>query len=173
MIKDEHRSILVLDGDGRSRVLVEGVLTLAGYHVVSRGEPETEAGPAERPDLILVDVAAGIMEPVPRWQRRKTDREAAGPVVSEGYAVLRALEADPEAPCHAVVTLKDEPLSRDRGQPARFGVVGYVAKPVGREALVAKVQEVLRGADRRRPADPDWIPVQAHTHRAGSTFPPG
>jgi DNA-binding response OmpR family regulator len=149
--RDEHRTILVLERDGGSRALVEGVLTLARYRVVPRADPhEPAARPrSEVPDLVLADIAGGLMEPVPRWQRRKTDREAAGPAVSEGYAILRALEADPTAPCHAVVVLNDDELLGDREQRPRFGIVGYVAKPVVRDTLLGRLQEVLRAADRR------------------------
>jgi len=164
VIREEHRSILVLDGDGESRALVEGVLTLAHYRVVSRPEPAEPAdhARAELPDLVLADIGSDVMEAVPRWQRRKTDREAGGSAVSEGYAVLRALGTDPSAPCHAVVLLKDQQLAGARVRRPRFGVVDYVHKPVAREALLVKLREVFRDAERRgagegaRPApDPD------------------
>jgi DNA-binding response OmpR family regulator len=159
--RDEHRTILVLDPDGRSRALVEGVLTLAGYRVAPRADPdELAAGPrSEAPDLVLADIAGGLMEPVPRWQRRKTDREAPGPAVGEGYALLRALEADPTAPCHAVVVLNDDELWGDGERRPRFGIVGYIPKPVVRDTLLGRLQEVFRAADRRggaaAAADPD------------------
>jgi DNA-binding response OmpR family regulator len=151
VIRDEHRSILVVDGDGRSRALVEGVLTVARYRVVSPADVATSAAGAqtELPDLVLADIASGVMEAVPRWQRRKTDREAGGPAVGEGYALLRALEADPGAPCHAVVILGTDEMWRDRPQPPRFGVVGYVPKPVAQDTLVATLREAFRAADRR------------------------
>jgi DNA-binding response OmpR family regulator len=150
VIRDEHRNILVVDGDERGRALVEGVLTVARYRVVSSNEPGPSApqSRSELPDLVLADIASGVMEAVPRWQRRKTDREAGGPAVGEGYAILRALEADPAAPCHAVVVL-DEELWRDRPQRPRFGVVGYVPKPVAQDTLLTTLREVLRAADRR------------------------
>jgi DNA-binding response OmpR family regulator len=151
VIRDENRSILVLDEDGESRALVEGVLTLAHYRVVSRPEPAEPADPAraETPDLVLADIASDVMEALPRWQRRKTDREAGGPAVTEGYAVLRALGADPSAPCHAVVLLKDQELAGARVRRPRFGVVDYVPKPVAREALLVKLREVFRDAEWR------------------------
>jgi len=147
VIRDEHRSILVVDGDDGSRALVEGVLTVARYRVVSPGEPAA-AGRSEMPDLVLADIASGVMEAVPRWQRRKTDREAGGAAVGEGYAMLRALEADPAAPCHAVVVLNDD-LWRERPQRPRFGVVGYVPKPVAQDTLLTTLREVFRAAERR------------------------
>ena len=99
MIREEHRSILVLDEDGDSRALVEGVLTLAHYRVVSRPEPAepAENARAEMPDLVLADIGSDVMEALPRWQRRKTDREAGGPAMREGYAVLRELGPIPRS----------------------------------------------------------------------------
>jgi DNA-binding response OmpR family regulator len=48
------------------------------------------------------------------------------------------------------VVLKDGAGTPGRPQPFRWGVIGYIAKPVGREPLLAKLQEVFRGVDRRR-----------------------
>jgi DNA-binding response OmpR family regulator len=149
--RDEPPTILVLDRDGAGRARVEGALTLAGFRVVPRGDASAPApARADVPDLVLADIATGVMQVVPGWQRRKTDREAGGPAVAEGYALLRALETDPGAPCHAVAVLEDDGLFRGRLQPLRFGVVGFVTKPVVREALVGKVREVFREADERR-----------------------
>jgi len=149
-MRDEHRSILVVDGDEGSRALVEGVLTVARYRVVSPGGADEPAAPSrtEVPDLVLADIASGVMEVVPRWQRRRTDREAGGSAVGDGYAMLRALEADPFAPCHAVVVLNDD-LWGERPQRPRFGVVGYVPKPVAQDTLLTTLREVFRAAERR------------------------
>jgi len=149
-MRDEHRSILVVDGDEGSRALVEGVLTVARYRVVSPAGADEPAAPSrtEMPDLVLADIASGVMEAVPRWQRRRTDREAGGSAVGDGYAMLRALEADPFAPCHAVVVLNDE-LWGERPQRPRFGVVGYVPKPVAQDTLLTTLREVFRAAERR------------------------
>ena len=151
MTRDEQRSILVVDGDDRSRALVEGVLTVARYRVASAGDADERpaSGRAELPDLVLADISSSVMQPVPRWQRRKTDREAGGPVVGEGYAMLRALESDPAAPCHAVVVLNHDAF-RDRPQQPRFGVVGYVPKPVAQDRLLTTLRDAFRAAERRR-----------------------
>jgi DNA-binding response OmpR family regulator len=173
--RDEQRSILVVDGDDRSRALVEGVLTVARYRVISPADGDQRAARsrAELPDLILADIGSGVMEAVPRWQRRKTDREAGGPAVDAGYALLRALEADPGAPCHAVVVL-DHDAWRDRPQQPRFAVVGYVPKPVVRDRLLTTLRDAFRAAERRRSeanrADPDL--ELAPERDAGPAAPP-
>ncbi len=140
------RSILVLDADPRSRALVEEILTAARYRVTSTGDPKSAVrmGRDDGADLLLADMGLGVMEAVPRWERRKTDPDPKTRApVAEGYAVLRALSADSRAARYPTVFLREKAGDADRGQAYRFGVVDYIPKPIAPRLLLERVEDVF------------------------------
>jgi DNA-binding response OmpR family regulator len=137
----------VLDDDPGSRAQVEEILGLKGYRVTSTSDPRAALRIArdERADLVLADIGMGAIDVVPRWERRRSDPDpvAAVPPISHGYALLRALQVDPSAARFPAVFLREGSTPGDRVQAYRFGVVGYVPKPVDRRLLLARIEPLL------------------------------
>ena len=107
------RTVLVIDDDAESRDIVERLLRQDGFEVVSAdtGEEGLRLAHALEPAVITLDVMMPGMD---------------------GWAVLRALKADP--------TLRDVPVVMltmldDRSKGYSLGATDYLVKPVDREAL--------------------------------------
>jgi DNA-binding response OmpR family regulator len=124
------QTIVVVDDDEGVRALVEGLLREAGYAVVSTADPlrTVDLVRAERPDLVICDVAMSALD---------------------GYGVLRALQGDPEAAYCPVVFLSGQRDFSERVRAFRVGVVDYVTKPFTPEVLLKKVERALEGRHRR------------------------
>lgn len=141
------RAILVLDSDPESRAQVVEILGLKGYRVSSTSDARTALRIArdERADLVLADIGMGAIDVVPRWERRRSDPDpvASAPPIAHGYALLRALQVDPAAARFPAVFLREGSTAGDRAQAYRFGVVGYVPKPIDRRLLLARVEPLL------------------------------
>jgi DNA-binding response OmpR family regulator len=123
--------IVVLDADPRSRALLEEILAADRYRVSSTGDTQEAVRIArtEEADIVLADMGMGVLEAVPRWQRRRSDPDPQGPLpVSQGYAVLRGLHQHPGAARCPAVYLREN-WSGD-AHAYRFGVVGYLPKPL-------------------------------------------
>jgi CheY-like chemotaxis protein len=147
------RAIVVLDSDPVSRAQVVEILGLKGYRVSSTADPRGALRIArdERVDLVLADMGMAAIDVVPRWERRRSDPDpvASAPPITQGYALMRALQVDPAAARFPAVFLRDGSSGGDRAQAYRFGVVGYVPKPVERRLLLARVEAVLDTVLRR------------------------
>jgi CheY-like chemotaxis protein len=149
--------------------------------VVCTGDAATAVGIARNmlPDLVLADVRLDLIEAVPFLERRRHDGAAVFKPVSritEGYAVLRPLEVDPELVSCPVVVLRDANETEDPLDGPRFGVPDYLAKPFTADVLLEKVErslhttglgDALSGAQAiapalraRRDSDP-WNPQEA------------
>jgi DNA-binding response OmpR family regulator len=124
------RTILVVEDEEAIRVLIEKLLVSGGHRVVATGEPAraVELARRENPDLVLCDIAMPEMD---------------------GYAVLRALQADPTTSHFPVVFLTAAREFTERVRAFRFGVVDYVTKPFTREMLLRRVERILEGRRER------------------------
>ena len=143
-----RRRLLLVDQDAWCRGIADGILRASGYRVVCTGDPATAVGIARNmlPDLILADVQLDLLEAVPFLERRRHDGAAVckpGPRVSEGYAILRPLEVDPELVTCPVVVLRDSTETEDALDGPRFGVPDYLSKPFTAEVLLEKVERSL------------------------------
>src|SRR5262245_16592051 len=98
------RKVVLIEDDGDVRDLVHDILSDAGYQVVSTGEPEraVELVRQETPDLILCDIV------MPG---------------TDGYGVLRALQAHADTARYPVVFLTAQRAFTERVQAFKFGVV--------------------------------------------------
>src|SRR5262245_45582948 len=67
----------------------------------------------------------------------------------DGYAVLRALQADPETARCPVVFLSGHRDFSERVRAFRVGVVDYLTKPFTRDVLLKKIERVLEARGRR------------------------
>jgi len=150
--------VLVLDDEIVARAESVVTLTRAGFGVVCIEDPREAADRARdgSVDIVLADIAMGVMETVPRWERRRSDPQAgeAPPPITEGYAVLRPLLADPTCARYPLVFLQGDDGGPHRSAVFRFGVVDYVPKPGEPGTLVTAVRLALGRSDARAtPAD--------------------
>ncbi len=141
---ERQRTIAIVEDDEDIRTLLEQMLSGGGYRVVATGLPAAavELVRQENPDLVLCDIAMPVMD---------------------GYAVLKALQADPATARYPVVFLTAHGEFTERVQAFRFGVVDFMAKPFTRETLLRKVEKVLQGLQARSGAVADAGPAAAET----------
>jgi len=122
------RSVLVVDDEPTIAEVVARYLERAGYRVLiaADGEEALDAIAVERPDLVVLDLM------LPRLS---------------GLEVMRRLRArDGGGPPVVLLTAKDE--ESDRVSGLRLGADDYVVKPFSAAELVARVDAVLRRAER-------------------------
>lgn len=123
------RRILVVDDDPDIRGLVRELLDRRGFTVTEArdGHEALRAFYAERPDLVVLDVAMPVLD---GWKTLERIRELSDvPVV--------------------MLTAKADELEKTRG--LRAGADDYVTKPFGRQELLARVEALLRRAKGRAP----------------------
>jgi DNA-binding response OmpR family regulator len=122
--------ILVVDDEPDIRTLLRSLLERAGYAVeeAEDGRAGLRAFYAAAPDLIVLDVTMPQLD---------------------GWATLERIRDLSEVPV-IMLTARGSELERVRG--LTHGADDYVAKPFGRQELLARVQALLRRAGTRRPA---------------------
>jgi DNA-binding response OmpR family regulator len=125
-----EQTIVVVEDDDEVRALVERILGEAGYRVISTTDPArtVDLVRESRPDLLITDIAMPAMD---------------------GYAVLRALQDDPQTARCPVVFLSGHRDFSERVRAFRVGVVDYLTKPFTRDVLVKKIERVLEARQRR------------------------
>jgi DNA-binding response OmpR family regulator len=120
--------ILFVDDDADIRGLLRQLLERAGYDLVeaSNGKDGLRAFYASAPDLVLLDISMPEMD---GWQTLERIRDLSDvPVL--------------------MLTARTAELERVRGLKA--GADDYVAKPFGRQELLARVEALLRRAGPRQ-----------------------
>lgn len=142
------RRVLVVDADEASRQATELLLRREEYWAVATDDP-TAAEKLARvgaADIVAVDLDLGVLEAVPRWQRRQGDSEARDglPYWSRGYAVLRALHADSSCARFPMFRLKTRSDDERREPPCRFGLLDYVPKASQPRELIDGLESVFR-----------------------------
>jgi DNA-binding response OmpR family regulator len=148
--EERTQTIVVVEDDPEVCALVERVLGEAGYKVVTTTDPQRTVDLVReaRADLLLSDIGMPAMD---------------------GYAVLRALQSDPETARCPVVFLSGHRDFSERVRAFRVGVVDYVSKPFTRDVLLKKVERVLE-ARQRRP-DPSAAPAEQQPDASGAQDP--
>jgi DNA-binding response OmpR family regulator len=124
-----ERRVLVVDDDPDIRGLLRELLDRRGFDVTEArdGQEALRAFFAERPDLVVLDVAMPVLD---GWKTLERIRELSDvPVV--------------------MLTARTTELEKTRG--LRAGADDYVTKPFGRQELLARVDAVLRRAGAREP----------------------
>ena len=142
------RRVLVVDADEASRQATEELLRREEYWAVATDDP-TAAEKLARvgaADVVAVDLDLGVLEAVPRWQRRQGDSEARDdlPYWSGGYAILRALHADSSCARFPMFRLKARSDDERREPPCRFGLLDYLPKASQPRELVEGLESVFR-----------------------------
>jgi DNA-binding response OmpR family regulator len=132
--KTGARRVLVVEDEDPIRSLIEGMLGSAGYEVVSTGQSAEALDLArqESPDLVISDISMPEMD---------------------GYAVLRALQADPATARVPVIFLTGHRDFTERVRAFRFGVVDYITKPFTRDALLRRLERVFEDRGSRPGVD--------------------
>lgn len=119
--------ILVVDDDKALRETIKAALQTAGLsvRVAHNGKHCLESVAAERPDVIVLDVAMPVMD---------------------GFRTLRELRGDPKTNLLPVVMLTGNP--GDPGELAEWmgEIDRYLAKPCDIARLVSVVKELLPAA---------------------------
>jgi DNA-binding response OmpR family regulator len=124
MHMDDRARVLVADDDDDIRALLRELLERAGYEVeeASDGRAALRLLLENPPDLVILDVTMPEMD---------------------GYAALERIRDLSEVPV-LMLTARTQELERVRGLTT--GADDYVAKPFGRQELLARVEGLLRRA---------------------------
>jgi two-component system, cell cycle response regulator DivK len=118
------KRILVVEDTENNRMILNDLLTNAGFEVVEARDGEkgvTMAGEC-RPDLILMDI-----------QLPKVD----------GYEATRRIKSRPELQHIPIIAVTSYALSGDEAKARAAGCDGYIAKPFSPRIILAKVRELL------------------------------
>ncbi len=120
------KTILIADDKANVRTLVRDYLLGEGFRVVIAGDGREALFVArrEKPDLILLDIMMPEMS---------------------GYDFIRAYRKERETPIILLTAKLDE---TDKVLGLELGADDYVTKPFGMKELVARINAVLRRADR-------------------------
>ncbi len=121
------KKILVVEDDPDNRRIVAKVLSVEGYHVVEAtdGREALVQARAERPDLILMDLALPNMD---------------------GWEATRQLKGNAETRSIPVVALTAVAMRGDEEQARAAGCDDYLSKPARPAAIRAVVKKYTGGA---------------------------
>jgi len=119
----QGRRILVVDDEENIRRLLRHILEGEGHHVLEAGSGQQalELAAREHPDLVTLDIVLPDMD---------------------GFEILQALKEDPDLGDIPVVILS---IVEEREKVFRLGAAGFLSKPIDREVLVSRVQELTAG----------------------------
>lgn len=117
-------SILVIEDDEASRMLLTYLLEAAGYRVLHApdGSEGVRIALAESPDLILSDLQMPVMN---------------------GYEVARLLTAHPRWRKVPLVAVTAFSMPGDREKALEVGFQDHISKPIDPERIVGQVQAYL------------------------------
>jgi DNA-binding response OmpR family regulator len=123
--------ILVVDDDDDIRMLVRTLLERSGAEVreAANGRDGLREFHSWRPELVVLDVSMPELD---------------------GWSVLERIRDMSDVPV-IMLTARGDELERVRGLQA--GADDYVVKPFGKQELVARVQALLRRAQRGAPSE--------------------
>jgi two-component system, cell cycle response regulator DivK len=119
------QKILVIEDNEQNRYLATFLLEKNGYEVVtaSDGHAGIELAEATRPTLILLDIQLPMMD---------------------GYAVARALRANPSLAGTPIVAVTSYAMVGDREKALSSGCDGYLEKPINPDTFVSQVEAYAR-----------------------------
>ena len=118
------RTILIIEDNAQNLYLAAFLLDAAGFRVAAaRSGPEGIAEAARlRPDLIVLDIQLPGMD---------------------GYAVARALRADPALAQVPIVAVTSYAMAGDRERALDAGCNGYLEKPIDPDTFVMSIASHL------------------------------
>jgi two-component system cell cycle response regulator DivK len=123
--KSSSLTILYIEDDLPSRILVRRVLEAEGYRVIEavNGPEGLEVAEAERPELILVDINLPVMD---------------------GFEVTARLRSLPELGSVPIIALTANVMKGDREKTLAAGCSGYIQKPIDVDLLPVQLAAFVR-----------------------------
>ncbi len=120
---DQEYRVLVVDDEENIRRLLRHILEGEGYRVLeaATGARALELAATANPDLVTLDIILPDMD---------------------GFEVLQALKESPRLQAVPVVILS---ITEDREKVFRLGAAGFLSKPIDRDILLSRVQELTAG----------------------------
>lgn len=120
-------SVLVIEDNPQNRYLVTFLLQARGYTVIPAADGSLGIDLADRlrPQLILLDIQLPTVD---------------------GYAVARALRANPALQSTPIVAVTSYAMSGDREKAIAAGCNGYIEKPINPETFVSEIERYLEAA---------------------------
>ena len=130
------KRILVVDDDPTSLKLLDLVLSKEGYQVTtaSNGLEALRKARLESPDLLILDVM------LPGF---------------DGFEVCHRLRTEPATATVPIIMLSSKQQKSDQDTASKVGANAFLAKPVDRTALLAKIVELLGD---QKPPEPEPKP---------------
>jgi two-component system, OmpR family, alkaline phosphatase synthesis response regulator PhoP len=125
----EAQRVMIVDDEASIRLICSINFTASGWEAIEAtdGEEALERIPAEKPDVVLLDVM------MPR---------------ADGWTVAERLAADPATRDVPVVFLSARAEQRDRERAHALGAVAYLTKPIDPVRLPDLVEEILGRLER-------------------------
>lgn len=122
-----NKRILLIEDNEQNRYLVTFLLQARGWEVVHAADGPAGLALAGEiaPALILLDIQLPGMD---------------------GYAVARALRANPTLAAIPVVAVTSYAMSGDRERCMEAGCTGYLEKPIDPQTFVAEVEAMLEAS---------------------------
>lgn len=122
-----NKRILLIEDNEQNRYLVTFLLQARGWEVVHAADGRAGLALAGEiaPALILLDIQLPGMD---------------------GYAVARALRANPKLAGIPVVAVTSYAMSGDRERCIEAGCTGYLEKPIDPQTFVAEVEAMLEAS---------------------------
>jgi two-component system, cell cycle response regulator DivK len=126
--------ILIIEDTENNRVLLTRRLKPRGYDIVTAEDAERGLAmlPAERPDLILMDVGLPGMD---------------------GWTATRQLKSDPASRPIPVIALTAHAMEGDREKAMQAGCDDYETKPIDFNRLFEKIARLLASPPSGQPAN--------------------
>lgn len=122
-------TILLVDDNELNRKLLRLILEYSGYKILEAGNGEEALQMVRRhlPALVLMDVQMPVMD---------------------GICALKAIQAEATT-CHVpVVAVTSYAMKGDRQRLLAEGFVDYIAKPINKDELLAKLATIVEGRQR-------------------------
>lgn len=118
------KTVLVVDDDGDSRLVCSTILLHHGFRILEAGDglEAIETAQAERPDVILMDLALPTLD---------------------GWSAVQRLRADPHTASIPVIVLTAHATADALAQGRRAGVDGYLTKPCSPSRVLDEVCRVM------------------------------
>ena len=123
-----NKRVLIVEDNEQNLYLLSFILQKRGYEVVAAhdGQQGIDMALSMIPDLILLDIQLPVMD---------------------GYAVARALRADPRLDRVPIVAVTSYAMTGDREKTIEAGCNGYIEKPINPDTFLQQVEAHLATSD--------------------------
>jgi two-component system, cell cycle response regulator DivK len=120
----KKRTILIVEDNGDSRVILKAWLEHAGFRVLLAGDGASSVEVARSfvPDLILMDVALPVLD---------------------GWSAAAAIRTDAATRGIPIIALTALALPHDSQRAEDIGVQGYITKPAALTDILEAIERVL------------------------------